>query len=251
MERHVLLNSGGMDSFLVAESMIGITESVFVDIGQPYVDKERESALRIARWFGMNHREMKGAQIGQFEHSPSGIIPLRNAELILCAGQYGNHIHLGILANEVNSDKSPEFLRAMETLMTISCRPQYWSEGRDYRIHTPLGTRSKAKHLSTLWEHCDRNASDPNWLNLLQTVSCYDGGELHCGRCPSCFKRWVALTVAVGWDAAERGPNGEPPMTVYRDHPADQHPVSYWEKKGYSRERIDEIRIAYRLAKRS
>lgn len=226
----VILNSGGMDSYFVARENPGV-RSVFVDIGQKYVDKERASAQRIASEFGLEHIEVKGAQIAQFEHE-SGIIPLRNAELILCAGQYGDDILLGILANEVNSDKSPEFLRAMECVMTISCRPQYWSRGRQFRIHTPLGTRSKTTLVREVWEDT-RDLS-----GLLATVSCYDGGSEHCGECPSCFKRWVALTGATLHDHGYR----------FRRHPAIQ-PLSYWQAKGYNKERIREIEEAYALVR--
>jgi hypothetical protein len=31
-------------------------------------------------------------------------------------------------------------------------------------------------------------------------VSCYDAGDKHCGRCASCFKRWVALVNATNLD---------------------------------------------------
>lgn len=222
----VILNSGGMDSYFVARENPGV-RSIFVDIGQKYVEKERASARRIADEFKLEHYEVVGAQIAKFEHE-SGIIPLRNAELLLCAGQYGDDILMGVLANEINSDKSPEFLRAMECVMTISCRPQYWSEGRQFRIHTPLGMRSKMTLVREVWN------SSRDLSGLLQTVSCYDGSREHCGSCPSCFKRWVALTAATGHDHGHR----------FLRHPAFQ-PLSYWRAKGYNAERIREIEQAY------
>lgn len=228
----VILNSGGMDSFFVAiENPEAV--HVFVDIGQAYLKKELHSAARIAQHVGTDLNVVKGAQIARFEHKPSGIIPLRNAELILCAGQFGDDILLGILANEVNSDKSQEFLRAMECVMTISCRPQYWSDGRSFRIHTPLGTRSKVELVRGLWR--THGPDSAHWKAMMQTVSCYDGGERHCGRCPSCFKRWVALTVATGRDHG----------ALFETHPAQPQPLSYWQAKGYNAQRIEEIEAAY------
>ena len=231
MGKTVLLNSGGMDSFFVAiESRPDI--HVFVDIGQKYMSKEYKSSRRIASFVGAEWVYVPGAQIAQFEH-PSGIIPLRNAELLLCAGQYGEEIYLGILEGEVNSDKSPEFLRAMEAVMNISCREQYWSDGREYSIHTPLGTRSKVDLLRGLK---DRPTA---WDEALQTVSCYSSSSRHCGTCASCFKRWVALTVASGQDY----------HTYFTEHPAKRFGLEYWESKGYDEKRINEIREAYDLVR--
>lgn len=226
----VILNSGGMDSFFVALENPGVSH-VFVDIGQKYLHKEIVSAQRIADHFRVPLYVMKGAQIAGYEHS-SGIIPLRNAELILCAGQLGEDIYLGILENEINSDKSPEFLRAMEAVMTISCRPQYWSEGRSFHILTPLGTRSKTELLKGIIGDKDL------WRAALSTVSCYDAGDKHCGRCPSCFKRWVALTAASGVDHGDH----------FALHPATWKTLSHWQGQGYPSKRMEEIEVAYGIA---
>lgn len=226
----VILNSGGMDSFFVATEVPDAVH-VFVNIGQKYAAKELRAARNIAAFVGAPLYEIVGAQIGRYEHE-SGIIPLRNAELILCAGQFGEDIYLGILENEVNSDKSPEFLRAMEQVMTISCRPQYWSDGRTFRLHTPLGTRSKvelAKGLRGLPGH---------WAAMLRTVSCYAATDQHCGECPSCFKRWVALTVASGEDHGG----------MFLKHPGKWKPLEHWLNQGYPHKRISEIVEAYRIA---
>ena len=64
----VILNSGGMDSFLLANApWWGGCIHVFVDIGQAYVAKERASAIKIAEDCGTALREVKGAQIAFFE----------------------------------------------------------------------------------------------------------------------------------------------------------------------------------------
>lgn len=232
-----ILNSGGMDSYFVARE-VPQASHVFVDIRQKYVRKERESALAVAKHFCRPLRVTTGACMGHLEHE-SGIIPLRNAELILCAAQYSNDVYLGILENEVNSDKSPEFLRAMETAMTISCRPQYWSEGRAFRIHTPLGRRSKVDLLTQLLHDCRGDLEHPDWMACLATVSCYSAEAGHCGRCPSCFKRWVALACATRTtDHADS----------FNAHPAEWYPLSHWRAKGYESKRMGEIERAYDVA---
>lgn len=185
----VLLSSGGMDSFLVGRRLPPGSVHVFVDVQQKYRAKEHAAAARVADECTAQFVPMDGAHIGAYEH-PSGIIPFRNAELLLCAAQHGDHLYMGVLLGEINSDKSPEFLEAMERVLNISHRAQYWTEGRAFQIHTPLRGQTKSEAVR-VYLHDERR---PNLRALLATVSCYSASEGHCGRCPSCFKRWVALT---------------------------------------------------------
>lgn len=235
----VILNSGGMDSFFLALAVPDAAH-VFVDVGQKYVDKELEAADIMCRRLDKELHVVAGSDFGKFEHE-SGIIPYRNAELILNAAQYGNEIYLGVIANEVNSDKSPEFFRAMEQVLNISHRPQYWTEGKGHRIHTPLGDRTKTQLIQALYRRVEMHGGDiylRHWDTMMGTVSCYSESAGHCGRCPSCFKRWVALTVATGQDHGH----------LFDAHPARWYPLAYWEDKGYVAARIGEIRQAYKLA---
>lgn len=235
--RKVLLSSGGMDSYLLAHSpeLIG-AEHVFVNVGQAYGLKERHAAEFVARSVGTELREMQASDLARFEHKPTGIIPFRNAELILCAAQFGEAIYLGVIADEVNSDKSPEFMRAMEQVLNISHRGQYWTSGRTFELRTPFCDTTKTELIRN---YLDRGGE---LHALLKTVSCYDGGDRHCGKCSSCFKRWVALTCALGQDADEVQP--------WVRHPGRQHPRSYWVNKlaGYPERRTADVFRALEIA---
>lgn len=236
-QQNVLLSSGGMDSFLLAcEPKLRRGLHVFVDIGQKYLQKERKAAAFIAKEVGATFVEMKTAQLAEYEHS-SGIIPFRNAEMILCAAQHGTQIYLGVIADEINSDKSLEFCEAMENVLNISHRKQYWTEGKQYAICTPFRQFSKTqlvqKYLS---------AGYPLSF-LLKSVSCYDGGNLHCGSCASCFKRWVALVNATRVDhAVDWG---------FVQHPYEWKSQSHWANviSGYSETRATEIVNAFAIAR--
>jgi 7-cyano-7-deazaguanine synthase in queuosine biosynthesis len=240
----VLLSSGGMDSFFTAwKNTEYPLHHIYVDVGHRYSDKEHEAARRMAKFFKARLTVMKGAQLGRFEHH-TGIIPFRNAELILCAAQYGSEINLGVLAGEINSDKSFEFFRAMEDVLNISHQKQYWTQGRKFTIATPISQYSKAELVKRMWDYCSHNEQDPYWKALMATVSCYDGEHQHCGCCASCFKRWVALTVGTGKDHGH----------LFHQHPADwlpqgataTSPAEYWLNK-YEGQRANEIAIAYGL----
>lgn len=214
----VLLSSGGMDSFLLAmEPELAGAKHVFVDVGQTYAEKELRSAVTVAEAAGAELVYVRTAELARFEHKATGIIPFRNAELILCAAQHGEDIYLGVIADEVNSDKSPEFLAAMTAVLNISHRGQYWTKGRTFNLLTPYRSTSKAELVK---RYLDRGG---DMRKLTQTVSCYDGGDMHCGQCSSCFKRWVALTVATGVDANWH--------QLWAHNPAFWHGRDYWEEK--------------------
>jgi 7-cyano-7-deazaguanine synthase in queuosine biosynthesis len=233
----VLLNSGGMDSFFVAQRTQDL-HHVFVDIGHAYAEKELQSAQAIADFFHGPMHHVKGAQIGHREHE-TGIIPYRNAELLLTAAQFGSDLYMGVLKDEMNSDKSPEFFDAMTRVLDISHRPQYWSAGKTHTINNPLMQYSKTELVRELWQgQCGRDATSSVWQALLGTVSCYHGQHQHCGDCASCFKRWVALTAATQVDHGY----------LFERHPASVHSLAYWGHKGYSASRLQEIVEAYRLA---
>lgn len=193
----VLLASGGMDSFLAWALFEQDALNVLVNIGHKYFAREKQALEDVARAVAespgdklppFSRAVVDGAPIGKYE-TPSGIIPLRNAELILRAAQMGNIIVLGVLADEVNSDKSREFFSVMEDLLNICNRRQYWNldYAPVYTVRSPLRTYTKTELVAMYI------ARGYPVAPLLATVSCYAGTELHCGRCASCFKRWVAL----------------------------------------------------------
>jgi 7-cyano-7-deazaguanine synthase len=233
----VLLSSGGMDSFLLAnEPELAGAVHVFVDIGQKYLIKEEHSAKNVAHNAGSILEVVKATQIAEYEHS-SGIIPFRNAEMLLCAAQYGTELYFGVIADEINSDKSVEFCAAIEAVLNISHRPQYWTEGKQFTVHTPFRNMTKS-HLAE--RYLIRGGS---LQMLLNTVSCYSATDAHCGRCASCFKRWVALvnvTQTNSW--ADWG---------FLENPYAWKPRNSWVNiaHGYTQNRANEIMSALSIAK--
>ena len=184
----VILASGGLDSFLCWYIFCQDALNVFVNIGHKYKRKEGQALknlmIEISNFYVTEHR---GSLIGALEDKESGIIPNRNAELILNAAQYGEDIYFGVIKDEINSDKSPEFIKAMEDVLNISNRKQYWTEGKTFQILTPTKEYNKTDLIKMYLE----KGGLVEHLEL--TVSCYSDTEQHCGDCPSCFKRWIAF----------------------------------------------------------
>lgn len=189
MTNTCILASGGMDSYLVWALHARDADNVFVDIGHKYAYKELTALHRLGDTVaGFRWLVVQGPNLGKLE-LPSGIIPLRNAHLVLAAAQKYDHIYLGVIAGEINSDKSPAFMQGIEGVLNESWRPQYWTKGRHFTVTAPLIKETKA---GLVCRYIDQGGSVED---LLKTVSCYDAGGEHCGKCPSCFKRWVALKI--------------------------------------------------------
>jgi 7-cyano-7-deazaguanine synthase in queuosine biosynthesis len=203
-KKSIVLTSGGLDSFISwylfrshnckswkysVDESDEISVNVFVDIGHKYIDKERTAVNNLQSSISdFELIEHKGSQIGKFELEPSGIIPSRNAELILCGSQYGEDIYFGVIKDEINSDKSLDFIKSMEDVLNISNRKQYWTEGTTFSIKTPTIKYNKTELVKMYLEY-------GGLVDHLQlTVSCYSETVIHCGSCPSCFKRYVAFT---------------------------------------------------------
>ena len=188
MINSVILASGGLDSFLCWYIFRQDAVNVFVNIAQKYVIKEALALKNLMQKIpDFDVIEHAGSLIGPLEDEKSGIIPNRNAELILSAAQYGEDIYFGVIKDEINSDKSPEFITAMEDVLNISNRKQYWTDGKAFRILTPTKEYNKTDLIKM---YLDKGGLVEH---LELTVSCYSDTEHHCGDCPSCFKRWIAF----------------------------------------------------------
>ncbi len=183
----VNLISGGLDSFVLWYLFCRDAKNVFVMINHKYQKKELKIVKELNECIpNFNLIIHKGSDIGKFEDEKSGIIPNRNAELILSASEYGNHIYMGVLKNEINSDKSPEFIKAMTEVLDISNKKQYWTEGTKFKILTPTKKYTKTQLIQKYL----KEGGNPELLN--KTVSCYHSKYRQCGQCPSCFKRFIA-----------------------------------------------------------
>ena len=71
--------------------------------------------------------------------------------------------------------------------INTSNKKQYWTEGTEFKIKTPTLNYNKTELVKMYLDHGGLVEN----LNL--TVSCYSDSSVHCGSCPSCFKRYIAF----------------------------------------------------------
>lgn len=117
------------------------------------------------------------------------VVPNRNAMMLaiaccLAASVSAEAVALAVHGGDhpIYPDCRPEFVAAFEVMERLAM------EGMaDLRILAPFSTLSKADIVRLGAEH---------EVPFERTWSCYVGGEVHCGRCGTCFERREAFAVA-------------------------------------------------------
>ena len=178
--KSVLLYSGGMDSLMI-DYLLEPDILLNISMNSAYDKRERESFPK---------KEIKFLDdvidLGRYERDDA-IIPNRNAHLVLLASHYGETIWLGSVSGDRSFDKDEMFYHHMETLLNHMWQSQHWTEERKFMISSPFKDRTK----TDLVEDFLMKGGLPK--ALLQSYSCYEGEEIHCGHCKACFRKWVAL----------------------------------------------------------
>ena len=175
-----LLYSGGIDS-LIAWYMLGRPDTLYVDLGHRYAWKERNAIRSLPP-----KPYIIASNYGRGCERADAYIPGRNLHLVMCAAARGyDRINFVAQKGEQNTpDRTPEFFdRASEMLS--------FTFGRKIQILNPA--KDMYKHEMVKW-YLDTGLLSTD--DLVTTASCYSGkiGVFsHCGACPACFRKYVAL----------------------------------------------------------
>ena len=184
----VLLFSGGMDSLMI-NTLLKPDILLNVNMNSTYDAREREtfpnliSDCKPGEDYIYLHKEL---DLGIYERDDA-IVPNRNAHLVLLASHYGETIWLGSVNGDRSFDKDEIFYHHMETLLNHMWQAQHWTEERRFIVSSPFKDRTK----TDLVEEYLMGDGQPQLL--LDSYSCYEGEQQHCGQCKACFRKWVAL----------------------------------------------------------
>lgn len=180
----VLLFSGGLDSYLV-QRLYKPDVLLYCACNHQYQRRELKAIKELGIKQFVHFDET--LDLAQWERRDA-IIPLRNLLFSAVASRYGDIVWLGALSDEINWDKSKNFMALAGLVMTECYRESYWSDGREIYVESPVKHLTKAQLIRKARE---AGIQPEEWS---KTVSCYtkDG---FCGECSSCFKRWVAHTL--------------------------------------------------------
>jgi 7-cyano-7-deazaguanine synthase len=207
MSHAIAVVSGGMDSTVLAYQARGLFSEVdllSVDYGQRH-RKELAFAAMTASRLGCRHdivdlpiRSMIGGSAltddavavphGHYaaENMALTVVPNRNAMLISVAyaaavARGADAVLVGVHAGDhhVYPDCRPEFVRALDVALRIG------NEGvGKVRLEAPFVNHSKTD-IARLGGKLG--------VEWTETWSCYEGGEVHCGRCGTCVERHEAF----------------------------------------------------------
>lgn len=207
-KRILVLHSGGLDSSVclaAAVKRVGAenVKSVSVNYGQRH-KKEMEYADRLCQVFGVKREVITlppiqgvmltdgNIEIPKVDYAdlPSGIsptyVPFRNGLMLsnvasIAQKEEFDEIYYGPHAEDSHNwaypDCTPEFNGAMANAIFIGTYQKT-------RLITPLQWLEKWEIVRWGYEL---------GLDFALTWSCYEGGELHCGICPTCRARKTAF----------------------------------------------------------
>lgn len=184
--RTVLLFSCGLDSVVYAH-VLRPDVLLYIPTGAPYQQKETDALPHLAPFL---HTKVTWERCKLFlapVERPDGIVPGRNAHLVLLAAHHGDGIWLGRTEGDRTGDGNEEFHVMMETLLNHMWADRHWSRGRSFSVSAPMQTMTKAEQV----EYFLRRNGNP--AALLASVSCYDPSPGHCGVCKPCMRKRVAL----------------------------------------------------------
>lgn len=177
----VLLFSGGLDSTIAWHLLQHRGERViplYVNLHSRYSEKE----LQVLNNLPISIVLVDDAiNLGDLEQE-DGFVPQRNALLITYAQARYNAdvVYLCAVDGEYSRDKHSKFFKQLSTLLS-------YTAGKPVVAKSPLAGMTKTQAVRAYL-----NAGWP--IDYLErTVSCYDTSLLHCGRCMSCIRAWVAL----------------------------------------------------------
>lgn len=204
----VVLFSGGVDSLVhlawaVREFGRANVQAVYFDVGQVYAPRESARAQELADMWDVPFAILRPMRLR--EDPATAQVEFRNAFLILWAATLVpdcDGVVFGMLQGEAPADKNPRFVRRMQTLVRDMRRDSIYADGQTFEIHVPFARASKAAMLRWYIVRYGRRT-------LQRSVGCFAADLPMCGKCWSCFNRWLAFTE----NSAMDGP--------YQQHPAE------------------------------
>ena len=208
MVKSIILLSGGLDSLVSLGSKkeeLNVELALTFDYGQKSVEKEIKASKKICDYYNIRHEVIKldwlknitqtslvsdsnvptGEELDNPECSAKSVwVPNRNGLFLNIAGSFADsygydYILIGANKEEGQTfpDNTQEFIDAVNSEFEFS-------------------TQNKPKVVAPLINY-DKNdivmLALKNSVPLELTMSCYNGGEKHCGICESCTRLKHAL----------------------------------------------------------
>jgi len=184
----IILFSGGMDSVALAY-LYPDAYLLHVLLGTQDEQSERSRLSNVAPG---GSRLISVPLVLNLWELENKIIPFRNAFLIMVAAQYGRRVYLGATIGDTTRDKDETFAHHIGTLLNYIC-PSNQPDKSPPHQSWPFEVLMPFKGLSKR-DIVKRFISAGHPVDILiNSWSCYSGGEKECGVCRACLRKYCAL----------------------------------------------------------
>jgi len=179
MER-VIMFSGGLDS-LIGWFYMDKPQAIYCKMGHKYQEKELACINALQELIpDLDVKIVDALNLGQFEEEENAFIKNRNLHLAAIGSNFGDEIIIVGVKGDNVGDKSPDAFQSFSRTLSLI-------NNSDILVMSPFWRDSKTNIIK--WYI---NKGYPlEWLKT--SISCYDPGLTACGKCPSCFRKWIAL----------------------------------------------------------
>lgn len=201
----IICLSGGLDSATaLAKYADGIKVCAFIHYGSKQNDREEKASRELAAYYGKQWVRIDAGKI--FRDFDSALLANSSRELPVgrydnievCSAKvpFRNGIFISMLVGLAESFKLEEVIVGVHSgdhRLYPDCTPKFISamnnaisaySGDEIAIFAPFIGMSKKEIADIAWK-CG--------LPINLTYSCYNGGEEHCGVCPTCIERREAI----------------------------------------------------------
>lgn len=169
---------------------------IFVNLGQPYVEKEIEAVLELKLALEAKKENflqftfnLLRESLGNLPTPELQVIPGRNFFLAYVGAFFADRVWICALDGEMHDfmlDKNQAFFDTASFSLTQIM-------GAEIAVETPFESMSKAEVVQWLVEQYGIERTQEL---MDMTSTCYHETERVCNRCTTCFKRWIAYRLA-------------------------------------------------------
>ncbi|MBA8823791.1 hypothetical protein FHX42_001120 [Saccharopolyspora lacisalsi] len=176
----LLLYSAGLDSFC-AWHYLGHPPALYCDLRHRSRDHELAAIRTLAERHSIPLTISNELDLARWE-AEDGIIPLRNVYFAMLASHRARTIWCAGVKGDHTADKSPHaFFEVSRMLTEFTEQP--------VRLDSPFWAMTKTDIVR--W-YLDQGLPVEDLLTTFSCLQPRSAGQ-HCGRCPSCLRRWIAL----------------------------------------------------------
>lgn len=208
MVKSLILLSGGLDSLVslgLKKEELKVEMALTFDYGQKSAQKEIEASAKICKYYGLKHEIIEldwlkaitktslvseasvptGKELEDSKSSAKSVwVPNRNGLFLNIAGSYADSYGYDYLLIGANKEEGQTFPDNTQEFIDAVNREFEFSTQKKPKVVAPLINCNKNDIVMLALKAC---------VPLELVMSCYQGGEKHCGICESCSRLRRAL----------------------------------------------------------